>query len=109
VLELPAHYVNAALKEGEGVGNGLGMGWEGVGKGLERVWEGVGKGLARGWEGIAIVSTVIVLHFTDIVVPSIKGLFYAYISGCGNRIRNRIESKPEPGREIPDSRFERIL
>jgi len=100
VLELPAHYVNAALKEGEGVGNGLG-----------RSWEGVGKGLGRGWQGIAIVSTVIVLHFTDIVVPSIKGLFYAYISGCGNRIRNRIESKPEPepGREIPDSRFERIL
>jgi len=45
VLELPAHYVNAALKEGEGVGNGLGRSWEGVGKGLGRGWEGVGKGL----------------------------------------------------------------
>lgn len=27
-----------------------------------------------------VVIIVIVLHFTDIVVPSIKGLFYAYIS-----------------------------
>lgn len=66
LLELPAHYVNATPKDG--------------------------MGILRGRRGNAIVSTVFVLHFTDIVVPSIKGLFYAYISRR-NRIRNRIESK----------------
>lgn len=29
---------------------------------------------------VVVVIIVIVLHFTDIVVRSIKGLFYAYIS-----------------------------
>lgn len=43
---------------------------------------------------VVAVIIVIVLHFTDIVVPSIKGLFYAYISnGLQQQQRSRAGSR----------------
>lgn len=69
--------------------------------------------------GGGIVSTVIVLHFTDIVVPSIKGLFYAYISEANgnanvepnpkqNREHNKQNQDQNPNQDEA-MRFERIL
>lgn len=49
---------------------------------------------------VVAVIIVIVLHFTDIVVPSIKGLFYAYISN---------ELQQQQQRSRAGSRTSRIL
>lgn len=50
---------------------------------------------------VVAVIIVIVLHFTDIVVPSIKGLFYAYIS---NELQQQQQQRSRAG-----SRTSRIL
>lgn len=52
---------------------------------------------------VVAVIIVIVLHFTDIVVPSIKGLFYAYIS---NELQ---QQQKQQQRSRAGSRTSRIL